>query len=607
MLEQVNIENFRGVRKMEVPLQRVTALLGPNSSGKTTVLHAVRMACALLERAITSDDAAGVVQRDGAPWISVTAGALLTDGAQQLSLADWQALFIDQNVPNNTTASIHLVFSAADPIQEVAVELRCANNAQIKLDVTVRADEATALVAQMPRRSPRVTQTLTAWLRERAPRAVFVPPFYGTVASEELRSRAVIDRMLGAGDQSHVVRNLVTSLSSAQYEQLSRFLDAVVGARLGERTSGDALQTDPTLRVMFSDSNGPIELSAAGAGLINLVALYAALARWGGEASRRAVLFLIDEPEAHLSPMVQADSASRIARLVTQEFRAQLVLATHSVDILNRLHRERAQLVRCDRKNVERPTKVLSGDAGLFRDLADWADLTPYTAINVLAARRILFVEGDTERALLPIFGALLSRNDDARRAAVERWAIVALDGSAKVDQPRLLSRLIQSQVLQERARGVSFEVIGAGPRLERPPVAEGENAARRARVVPTQPGVALYAAPGAPGVAAGLASRRRAPRPRRPCGLGHRAGDAEGAPPGARGRLRGARDGHPPRRPQPAAPRGRRAGQRRVDPLRLAARQGPRPRHPGNNSRGPASGPSRPAPHQVDEADTGR
>ena len=491
MLERVVIENFRGVRKMEVPLQRVTALLGPNSSGKTTVLHAVRMACALLERAITSDDAAGVVQRDGAPWISVTAGALLTDGAQQLSLADWQALFVDQSVSNNTTAAIHLVFGAADPIQEVEVWLRCANNAQIKLDVTVRADEATALVAQMPKKSPRVSQTLTAWMRERAPRAVFVPPFYGTVASEELRSRAVIDRMLGAGDQSHVVRNLVTSLTSEQYEQLSGFLDAVVGARLKERTSGDALQTDPTLRVMFSDSNGPIELSAAGAGLINLVALYAALARWGGEARRRAVLFLIDEPEAHLSPMVQADSASRIARLVTPEFGAQLVLATHSVDILNRLHRERAQLVRCDRKNVERPTQVLSDDAGLFRDLADWADLTPYTAINVLAARRILFVEGDTERALLPILGALLSRNDDARRAAFERWAIVSLDGSAKVDQPRLLSRLIQSQALQERARGTPFEVIVVLDRdYERPPGwrVEGEtNNVRHAELVWSQ------------------------------------------------------------------------------------------------------------------------
>jgi predicted ATPase len=119
MLERVVIANFRGVRDMEVPLQRVTALLGPNSSGKTTVLHAVRMACALLERAIKSDDAAGVVQKSGVDWISVTEGALLTDGAQQLSLADWQALFVDQGVANNTTAAIHLVFGAADPIQEV--------------------------------------------------------------------------------------------------------------------------------------------------------------------------------------------------------------------------------------------------------------------------------------------------------------------------------------------------------------------------------------------------------------------------------------------------------------------------------------------------------
>lgn len=217
----------------------------------------------------------------------VTTDTLLTDGAQQVSLADWQALFKDQNVAENTTATIWLTFADDAPIQDLKVTLRCARNAQIKLDMRVRARDAADSVAGLSKNSPKISKILTEWLRGHSPKAVFVPPFYGTVPVEELRSRAVIGRMLCAGDQSHAVRNLVAGLSAEQLTLLHTFLEAVVGARITERTSGDALQAEPNLRVTFTDSNGGLELSAAGAGLINLIALYAALARWSTEASQR--------------------------------------------------------------------------------------------------------------------------------------------------------------------------------------------------------------------------------------------------------------------------------------------------------------------------------
>lgn len=44
MLRRIQIENFRGIPQMDIPVEQVTALLSPNSSGKTTVLHAIRMA-----------------------------------------------------------------------------------------------------------------------------------------------------------------------------------------------------------------------------------------------------------------------------------------------------------------------------------------------------------------------------------------------------------------------------------------------------------------------------------------------------------------------------------------------------------------------------------
>jgi predicted ATP-dependent endonuclease of OLD family len=43
MITGIAIENFKGIReRIEVKLKPLTLLLGPNSAGKSTVLHALR-------------------------------------------------------------------------------------------------------------------------------------------------------------------------------------------------------------------------------------------------------------------------------------------------------------------------------------------------------------------------------------------------------------------------------------------------------------------------------------------------------------------------------------------------------------------------------------
>ena len=365
---------------------------------------------------------------------------------------------MDQAVGEGVSFTIDLGFEDADEIQQIWARVSCARNAQLKLELKVRAPQAVELVANKSVRSSLVTKQLTEFLVDHAPLAVLVPPFYGTVRDEELRSRAVIDRLLGSGDQSHVVRNLVSSLELDQFEQLNAYLQDVLGVRLTYRTSGDRLQTESPLVVQFKDSDGDIELSAAGAGLVNLISLYTALSRWRHESARRRVIFLLDEPEAHLHPRLQAESAERLGRLVVDQYGAQLILATHSVDILNRLSTSGALLVRCDR-TAEPSAVPLDSDTKLFDDLADWVDLTPYTAINFLASRRVLFCEGPGDKALLQRFGELRYRNDPKQAERFRRWAIVQLDSASKAPIADLLGRLLQSDAIKAKAKGGGFQV----------------------------------------------------------------------------------------------------------------------------------------------------
>jgi hypothetical protein len=67
----------------------------------------------------------------------------------------------------------------------------------------------------------------------------------------------VINRLLGSGDQSHVVRNLVSALEPDQFTRLNTFLRRSLGVMLAAgpqltyRTTVDKLQTESPLIVRF--------------------------------------------------------------------------------------------------------------------------------------------------------------------------------------------------------------------------------------------------------------------------------------------------------------------------------------------------------------------
>ena len=456
MLKRITIENFRGFKRLDIAqdLAAVTVLMGPNSSGKTTVLHAILLACQVLDLALSGS----VMARAESASIVVGKDELIDAPGQLLALRDWQALFLDQVVGTGSTFQIKLVFGDKDALQALDLVIGYARNQQLKYTLRLTAPGA-------PQRSSNdktlgdYSDRLKAWLRQHAPRAVFIPPFYGVVTDEEYRPRVVVNKLVGSGDQSHVVRNLVIGLEPQQLARLNAFLTELIGASISYRTSGDNVETESPLRVEFQDSNGGIEISAAGAGLVNLIALYASLARWQASARTNLVMFLLDEPEAHLHPRLQGSTAQRMVSLVTQEFGAQLFMATHSVEIINRLGDEPGTtLLRTDRAATPSAT-VLSGQAAVLGDLSNWADLTPFTAINFMASRRVLFHEGPGDAKVLKRCAELRFRQQTDKRREFERWALVPLDGSGNDKMVSLLQRLLASPVWAPTQDGQPFKV----------------------------------------------------------------------------------------------------------------------------------------------------
>lgn len=438
MLKRIALKHFRGFKALDVETRPITIFMGRNSSGKTSVLHAVRMALEALE--IGFAEGAPHADKDG--WITVCWEHIVWDHARLYPIADWAEMFTDKEIGEGTSLSAELGFEESDAFQEVHVRLSYARNAQLKMSVRVRNDRAVeeleALAPKSKFRAPRLREALSRG----APRAVFIPAFYGVTSTEEYRTWALVKRELGSGNQSRIVRNLIARLDGAALSRLNDFLRRSVGATLSPMTAPQDTENVEHFEVKYKDTNGELELSSAGAGLINLVALYAAMEKSRPPASEPwPVLFLLDEPEAHLHPKLQGDVGDTLGTMAA-EFGAQLLIATHSVEMINRIgQRKDANLIALDRASGRATS--LSSEEAVVRELGQWCDLTPFASLNFLASRRILFHEGPSDDAILRVCSELAFRSDAPKLAAFRTWTRVSLEGTGNASAQAVLGAVL--------------------------------------------------------------------------------------------------------------------------------------------------------------------
>ena len=96
--------------------------------------------------------------------------------------------------------------------------------------------------------------------------------------------------------------------------------------------------------------------------------------------------------------------------------------------MINRLsQRPDARLLAVDR--AASSVTVLASDEAMVRELGRWCDLTPFSSLNFLASRRILFHEGSSDASILSRCADLRFRTDTPRLDRFRAWTMVSLDG----------------------------------------------------------------------------------------------------------------------------------------------------------------------------------
>ncbi|PLA26969.1 ATP-dependent nuclease [Corynebacterium coyleae] len=386
-INQIEITNFKAVKKTSLELHpSCTVIVGANGSGKSSILQAVHW----------------VLQSVRNPKVKPNRGH------QGSTVPERDAFYMPSQE-----------YRKAGNFEDYA-----SNKQRAQLDLSIKAemDDGTIESANSWIKSAR-NEGLSVW----APSAnqivqrirdnkreisAYIPGLAGIPLSEEKRSRLVVRRQAAAGDANTVLRNLLVLLSETDakgengLDLVSAYVSEVMGTCKLRTTFDEDSQVFIKSEFSYGDSPSKfVPLEMAGIGFLQVIQIFSYLVYF------RPRLLLVDEPDAHLYPLVQEKLVTTLIS-AAEKFECQLVLATHSPSIVRALG-EKGSVIWMKEGEVQ-PEGDTRG-----RSLMGWG----------LLDRRIVLMTEDEDSQMIR---TILSQWPHLERAV----AVWPLNGSSKIPDP---------------------------------------------------------------------------------------------------------------------------------------------------------------------------
>ena len=364
MIEKVIVRNFKKFGSAEFDLPNRVVIVGPNNSGKTTLLQAI---AAWSELAFQWRERYPDLARrsDGNyPWADLNILRFYS-----VPLADFDHLWRGKNVDD--PVSIHLHTASPDN-WEIGFEVLYLHREVARFRPTrdVHEDDLEAYL----------TKPLIP---------TYIPPASGLNREEDNYNNAdVIAQRLAQAQGGRVLRNLLLAVSqddekwSSLQEEISRYF----GYQLLRPSAGAQVLVQYRHR-----ANGQsYELNSAASGFLQVLMVYAALLR------KEASVVLVDEPDAHLHILLQRKMYDSLTRMASKS-RSQLIISTHS-----------EQLIRnADAAYLRVLTKGLSPISE--KEAIRTMNLENVDIVMAETERKILYVEGLTDIRILTEWARVLA------------------------------------------------------------------------------------------------------------------------------------------------------------------------------------------------------
>ncbi len=410
MITEVSLRRFKRFESETLRLHTngLTICAGPNSSGKSTLLHALAVWYfgVSVVRQFKGDEAI----RAG---YSGQGAGISAEDFTPINIPDLRHLWLDlkAQVPGEGY-SMSISAKWEEPIDELDIESR-------KWELTMSfslVQDRLYVKAESSNLTPNAI----------LPVVVYVPPVAGVDAREEYATLPKRRTMLGRGLAGSILRNYLYDLEASSRKKKQELVDAKGGRRLSAKELRDFRERDPwerlnsisrekfgfDLRVVPFDpdfhsvlkvlvqpkkkngqrwqNNGiSRDLMVEGAGAQQwLTVLAFAL-------SPNTHVLLLDEPDAHLFTGLKLDLVQILDSIAGEAGGPQILLATHAIEILKR-HRVDRILNFGDQHpsflyNDNQRSHLISGLGDDYSNLIE----------NARASRALLFVENESDERIL--------------------------------------------------------------------------------------------------------------------------------------------------------------------------------------------------------------
>lgn len=322
MLTNLKICNFKRFEEAKIELGKTVVLIGPNNSGKTTVLQALALWDIGLRR--WNEKRKGRSSPEKRPGVTVNRRDLVSIPVPVANLL-WRNLHVrnvsragQDNKPTLKTENIRMDIIVDGVTNGKAwscgFEFDYANEESFYCR-PLRKDEKGISRMQVPCEAENT-------------RVAFLPPMSGLADREFFKQPGEIGVLIGQGQTAQVLRNLCYKIHEEKkhWNDLLEHIDILFGVSL---LPPQYVAERSEITMAYKDKNGnTLDLSSSGRGLQQTLLLLAHL-----YCNPKAVL-LLDEPDAHLEVLRQRQTYNLLIRVAEQQG-SQIIAASHSEVVLN--------------------------------------------------------------------------------------------------------------------------------------------------------------------------------------------------------------------------------------------------------------------------------
>lgn len=308
-VKEIVISKFKAVNETEISIgDTVTILVGPNSSGKSSILQAIHWATRCASN-VKRKDIKAVVLFDNLDYIP---------SSDPIGIFHKGRLKSNSSSPSISTKLIHEGDAVDDSVS--IIDLRAARN-QAGISVQVDGGE----IAE-------------SYMQKTALVSAYIPGLAGVLEKESIMAAADVRRKSASGQANVVLKNILLNIKQNRYydletartrnklEDLNDILRRIY-PNLEVDVNFDE-QSDIYIRVKVGNRGEPLQpLESTATGILQLIHIFSYLIRFEPKIA------LIEEPDSHIHPDKQRDLIEAL-EYVSKEFGTQIIITTHSPHIV---------------------------------------------------------------------------------------------------------------------------------------------------------------------------------------------------------------------------------------------------------------------------------